>query len=145
MSLAAKLVTLRKQKGLTQMELAEKLDVSRQAISRWEVGAAVPSTDNLKILSDLYGVSVDDILKGEVASLSQHTNFSEEPLEVPNNCVKNGVSKRFFACVLILLILVVAIVISIVKFDVRGKNTYSPMKNMTTEEDEGGIETFTFD
>ena len=145
MSLATKLVTLRKQKGLTQMELAEKLNVSRQAISRWEVGAAVPSTDNLKVLSDLYGVSVDDILKGEVASLSQNPNFSEAPVDIPNNCVKIGLSKRLFACAFILLILIVAIVIGIIKFDEREENTYSPMKSMTTEEDEGGMETFSFD
>ena len=43
MNLSEKLVSLRKQKGFTQMDLAERLDVSRQAISRWEVGAAVPS------------------------------------------------------------------------------------------------------
>lgn len=59
MSLKEKLVILRKQKSLTQMDLAEQLNVSRQAISRWEVGAAVPSTDNLKVLSNLYGVPVD--------------------------------------------------------------------------------------
>lgn len=62
MSLAEKLVSLRKQKGLTQMELAGELHVSRQAVSRWEVGAAVPSTDNLMVLSELYGVSVDCLL-----------------------------------------------------------------------------------
>ena len=42
-NLPAKLVSLRKQKGITQMEVAEKLNVSRQAISRWEVGSAVPT------------------------------------------------------------------------------------------------------
>ena len=61
MDLATNLISLRKQKGLTQMDLAEKLNVSRQAISRWEVGAAVPSTDNLIVLSNLYGISVDSI------------------------------------------------------------------------------------
>lgn len=65
MDLQTRLVSLRKQKGLTQLDLAEKLNVSRQAISRWEVGAAVPSTDNLKVLSELYGVSVDYLLNGE--------------------------------------------------------------------------------
>jgi len=59
MSLAEKLVSLRKQKGLTQMDLAESLEVSRQAISRWEVGTSVPGTDNLKTLSEIYGVSLD--------------------------------------------------------------------------------------
>lgn len=65
MDLQTRLVSLRKQKGLTQLDLAEKLNVSRQAISRWEVGAAVPSTDNLKVLSELYGVSVDYLLNGK--------------------------------------------------------------------------------
>ena len=45
MSLTEKLILLRKQKGLTQMDLAERLDVSRQAVSRWEVGSSAPSTD----------------------------------------------------------------------------------------------------
>ena len=62
MNLPIKLASLRKQNGLTQLELAEKLNVSRQAISRWEVGTAVPSTDNLRVLSNLYGVSVDYLL-----------------------------------------------------------------------------------
>lgn len=59
MELKEKLVALRKEKGLTQSAVAEKLDVSRQAISRWESGVALPSTDNLKSLSALYGVPVD--------------------------------------------------------------------------------------
>lgn len=59
MELKEKLVALRKEKGLTQSAVAEKLDVSRQAISRWESGIALPSTDNLKSLSALYGVPVD--------------------------------------------------------------------------------------
>ena len=62
MNLPDKLIYFRKQKGLTQSNLAEALNVSRQAVSRWEVGTAVPSTDNLKVLSNLYGVSVDYLL-----------------------------------------------------------------------------------
>lgn len=57
-----KIALLRKEKGLSQLEVAEKLNVSRQAISRWEVGAAMPSTDNLKYLGELYGVPVDVLL-----------------------------------------------------------------------------------
>lgn len=62
MQLSEKLTYFRKQKGLTQSDLAEALHVSRQAISRWEVGTAVPSTDNLKVLSTLYGVPIDYLL-----------------------------------------------------------------------------------
>ena len=56
MKLEEKLVQLRKEKGLTQLELAESLKVSRQAVSKWESGGAIPSTDSLRGLSELYGV-----------------------------------------------------------------------------------------
>lgn len=65
MKLDEKLVRLRKEKGLTQLELAEAVKVSRQAVSKWEAGGAVPSTDNLKGLSDLFGVPVDFLLNDE--------------------------------------------------------------------------------
>ena len=54
MRLEEKLVCLRKERHMTQLELAEKLDVSRQAISKWEVGSTVPSTENLIRLAQLY-------------------------------------------------------------------------------------------
>lgn len=145
MSLATNLSTLRKKHGLTQMELAEKLSVSRQAISRWEVGAAVPSTDNLKILSHLYGVSVDDILNGETASVPQSSDLSDSPQETPSSHRSNKKSKIIFACALILLVLVVAIVASIVKLHEHDGTTNLPMDNMITEEDDGIGETFTFE
>ena len=55
MGLEEKLCFLRKKCGLSQLEVAEALDVSRQAVSRWEVGAVVPTVDNLLGLSRLYG------------------------------------------------------------------------------------------
>ncbi len=62
MELKEKLVTLRKKKGLSQLKLAEMIKVSRQAISRWEVGAAIPSMENLKFLGSLYDVPLDYLL-----------------------------------------------------------------------------------
>lgn len=62
MELNEKLVALRKKKGLTQEELAEAIKVSRQAISRWEIGTALPSADNLKCLSKFYQVSIDEMM-----------------------------------------------------------------------------------
>lgn len=145
MSLATNLVTLRKQHGLTQMDLAEKLNVSRQAISRWEVGAAVPSTDNLKTLSVLYEVSVDDILKGETASVPQSSDLSDSPQETLSSRRSNKKSKIIFACVLILLALAVAIVTSVVKYHESEEKTNLPMENMPAEEDDGSVETFSFE
>ena len=62
MELGEKLAALRKQRGLSQMDAAEALGVSRQAVSRWEVGASSPGTDNLLALSKLYGVSLDELV-----------------------------------------------------------------------------------
>lgn len=58
-----KLYALRKEANMTQSNLAEKLNVSRQAVSRWEMGTAMPDIDNLIRMSDLFGVSLDDLLK----------------------------------------------------------------------------------
>ena len=63
MELRDKLILLRKGKELSQADLAEILNVSRQAISRWEVGTSVPSMDNLSALSRLYNVSVDSLMR----------------------------------------------------------------------------------
>ena len=56
------LIRLRKQAGLSQEDLADKLAVSRQAVSKWERGEALPDTDNLIRLAKLYNVSIDEIV-----------------------------------------------------------------------------------
>lgn len=66
----------RKHQGLSQVELAEALDVSRQTISKWETGTALPSAENLLALSKLYGVTVDALLNGTAIERTQ------EPLEL---------------------------------------------------------------
>lgn len=62
MELNEKLISLRKKNKLTQAQVAEALDVSRQAISNWETGTVLPSTDNLIALSRLYQVPADHLL-----------------------------------------------------------------------------------
>ena len=63
------LSTLRKYYKITQDELAERLGVTRQAISKWENGVTIPDIEFLMKLSDLYGVSINDILNADVASI----------------------------------------------------------------------------
>ena len=60
-----KLQELRKQKGLTQEQVAEKLYVSRAAVSKWESGRGYPSIDSLKAIAVFYSVTVDQLLSGE--------------------------------------------------------------------------------
>lgn len=63
--LSEKLYKLRKESGLSQEQLAEQLKVSRQAISKWESGAAVPESERLIIISNYFGVTVDYLLKDD--------------------------------------------------------------------------------
>ena len=62
---ANRLFELRKKHGLSQEELAEKLGVSRQAVSKWERSEASPDTDNLISLAKIYGLSLDELIYGE--------------------------------------------------------------------------------
>lgn len=66
MRFGEKLSLLRKQRGMTQMELAEKLDISRQAVSRWEQGTSEPSTENLVSIGKLFDVTVDSLMNENV-------------------------------------------------------------------------------
>lgn len=65
MSFSEKLRSLRKERGLSQEQLAELLDVSRQSVSKWESGQTFPEIDKLIILSDVFKVTIDDLLKGQ--------------------------------------------------------------------------------
>lgn len=63
MALSEKLYSLRKKSGLSQEQLAERLNVSRQAISKWEAGQSVPESDKLIAISNYFNVSLDYLMK----------------------------------------------------------------------------------
>ena len=74
-----KLQELRKQKGLTQEELAARLYVSRTAISKWESGRGYPSIDSLRMIARLFSVTVDDLLStDEVIIIAEADNERKE-------------------------------------------------------------------
>lgn len=68
LAMAQRLVNRRKAAGLSQEALAAQLDVSRQAVSKWERSESSPDTDNLIALAALYGVSLDELLYGQAAN-----------------------------------------------------------------------------
>ena len=77
MEFCEKLQELRKNKGITQEELAEALYVSRTAVSKWESGRGYPSIDSLKDISKFFSVSIDDLLSSEkLLSLAKKENKS---------------------------------------------------------------------
>lgn len=69
MILSEKVIALRKRMNWSQEELAEKLNISRQAVSKWEVGATIPDLDKILKMSELFGVSTDYLLKDEMGEM----------------------------------------------------------------------------
>ena len=83
MTLGKKLVQARKTAGLTQADVAAKLNVSRQAVSRWESGQSKPSTEKLLALGNLYGISLDRLLHTDNAEETATEVASDTPETVP--------------------------------------------------------------
>ena len=81
MTMGEKIVELRKRAGWSQEELSERLDVSRQSVSKWEGGQAVPTVDKLLELSRLFGVSTDYLLKDELET--QEPEAPPAPEDIP--------------------------------------------------------------
>lgn len=82
MAFPEKLVDLRKKAGMTQSDLAEKLNVSRQAISRWEQGTAMPEVDTLVAICDLFDVSLDYLVRDK--NCQEKAEPEESLPEVPS-------------------------------------------------------------
>ena len=83
--IANRLVGLRKKNNLSQEQLAEKIGVSRQAVSKWERSEASPDTDNLIMLARLYNVSLDELLKTEDEIPSYEDNAKQENPQTENS------------------------------------------------------------
>lgn len=78
MKLAEKITNLRKEHGMSQEELADKLNVSRQAISRWEMGTAMPDANNLLQISKLFNVTADYLLNDDYQSDNDIPKIKEQ-------------------------------------------------------------------
>ncbi len=81
MNFAEKLKSLRKQKEISQEQLAEKLHVSRQAITKWESGNGIPDIENLIAISSLFNESLDSLLSEEKSLISKHEFLYESRTE----------------------------------------------------------------
>ena len=73
MILSEKIIMLRKKYGWSQEELAERLDISRQSVSKWESGASIPDLERIVGMSQLFGVTTDYLLKDEM----EETEFAD--------------------------------------------------------------------
>ncbi|PWM39485.1 MAG: hypothetical protein DBX52_04735 [Clostridiales bacterium] len=111
--IAENLAMLRKEKGMTQAELAERLDYSDKAISRWEHGDTLPDMNVLCELCDFYGVTLDDLVhKGE-----DHSKM--------RSVVKKDFGNRLIICALLVSIVwLIATIIYVYTSIIMGKNAW---------------------
>ena len=72
---------LRKEKGLTQEELGEKVGVTNKTVSRWENGYYMPPVECLELLSDIYGVSINEMISGQKLSENEFADAAEDNLK----------------------------------------------------------------
>ena len=95
--LSEKIYTLRRKSGLSQEQLAEKIGVSRQAISKWEGGLSTPELDKLRALSELFHVSIDELTNEQEASAA---SGGKEPNLTPENSQGAESKLGVFLCLL---------------------------------------------
>ena len=111
MSLGEKISDLRKKNGISQEKLAELLGISRQAVTKWESGKGNPDTENLIRLSEIFGVSLDELC-GKEAEKPKKINYAMghilcllSVLILAAYCVIGGITGNFNGEILILLII----------------------------------------
>ena len=97
MNFGETIYTLRTQNNLSQGELADQLDVSRQSVSKWENNVAVPELDKIIRMSEIFGVTVDALVKGE-----EHTKQEVVQPQTVVQVVKEPMEKRVIAGILLL-------------------------------------------
>lgn len=92
--LADKIIFLRKQQNLSQEELAFKLDVSRQSVSKWETGQSVPDIEKLILLSEIFDASIDYLIKDNEKEVSSPIKDKTTMIKMTMSKVKNYLSYR---------------------------------------------------
>lgn len=134
MELSQKLKELRKKQGLTQLELAERLFVSRQAISGWEAGTSRPSTENLQSLSRLFNIPLetllDDSAEAEPAAAQEKLPAEEQAKEEDKG---QGKARRYKAIVLVIVLLAILLTTAVLAHrrtaqEKMGAMTFSEME-----------------
>ena len=104
MEFSEKLLTLRKAKDLTQEQLAEKLNVSRQSVSKWESGQAVPELEKIVAMSVVFDVTTDYLLKSsEIDDLSVKTEMLEKQQQ--QMLVREQRQQKIRECVLYVIVI----------------------------------------
>lgn len=110
--LADNIKTIRKNKGYSQEELAEKIHVTRQTVSKWENGQSVPTADLLKALAEIFDVSVSELMDGNAEKIIENEVIIDQLSRINEQLIINN--RRAKKRVLILIIACIAVVAAIV-------------------------------
>lgn len=98
MDFSEKILSLRKSRGLTQEQLAEKLNVSRQSVSKWESGQAIPELETIVALCRVFDITTDYLLKpSEMDELSIKTEMLEKQQQLL--LIREQRYKQIFTCI----------------------------------------------
>ena len=106
-----RLYQLRKQKGLSQEELANRLNVSRQTVSKWEVGDSTPDMEKLVAISDLFDVSLDKLVMGKEDEPQNPTTTKSELVTVLNEKVLTSNNKKKAKSILKIVGIIAAVIL----------------------------------
>ena len=128
-----KLVMLRKQHNLSQEQVAEKLKVARQTISKWELGETTPEMDKLIMMSEIYNITLDELMKEENEGKVVNDPNSTNSQKLAGMTIK--ILKGIGVFLLISVILYIAvIVIGLIAFNIMKTDSNSKITVIQTEE-----------
>lgn len=120
--LEERLIQLRTENGLSQGDLAERMHVSRQTISRWENGATIPSAESIRLLSQLYGISADALLHGEPPAAEPEAHESEPVGPEPEAAAPARPGSRRKLAVLLVVVFVVGVIVGMIWWSSKKNN-----------------------
>lgn len=115
MSFSEKLIKLRKQHGFSQEELGYKLNVTRQTVSKWELGQTVPEMNKLISLSQIYGISLDELTNEDKLNVDNTTKKDDIKIENENENKTKDKDLRKILIPLIIALVVIALILEIYK------------------------------
>lgn len=132
------LKTLRKSKGFTQAELAIKINVVRQTISKWEKGLSVPDADTLQKIAEILEVDVSQLLGAEVPKEDNKNEVAEQLARINEQmAIKNRRSSRIWKTIGITLLVFVILYVVVA---ICGIVAFNGVKSSSVQEEEVAIE-----
>ena len=125
MMLGKKILDLRKKNGLSQEQLGEKVNVTRQTISNWELGTTSPNPEQLKLLSKAFNISIDQLLDNDLQKVElSKIKISEKQTKTMKKILK-----------WVLIAFITILIIDIIAFIICFTNKIGPFKELKTETD----------